>query len=1231
MDAFINHVLRTLAAMPPDAVSRDEPMDTDNNDHDVPELQPLSDSDEELYPDPSQDEEEEEEVVMQTVDERNNENMPPLEPMSHTHTSSNRRPRVDDDNDDERDRRHPSQRINNPLDVTNPAVARDSLSSNGPINTPVASGMSNEASAGQDNQNQPNQNQPNQQPRPPRQRPPIINGFAVTIDINGQRIVRPLPAFDSANPGAGFADFLGFLSALSERETDDPERAKQLVDALEEVPVGLVRRLEALNGKTPTENGEGEGTVAGDCSCAICWDTLLDGEGGFWVDGDDKTQEEEPRPAEGGDASALSSPSTPTSPLQDTAPAPASAPKLKKLVSSTDPTQPKIVSLPCAHVFHAACLIPWFSRPRQTTCPTCRFNIDPERLTARRQPFYSSFDVRSRRDGRQGQQQQQQGEGLHFSTYFSQEAIYREKLGPPPTDPHTDNADVRTSPEPQAQAQAQPADSANAGQPPPQRQRNTGHLHGALPGAVLTIGFDIIIGPNPNLGGRNANPANANPDSNPAQTPVHNANMNPDAGADAENAARNNNHNHGQNQNRDRNQQARPNFMGLGMGLDAMTMGMGDMNEDEIEEVTMMDLSDAQARELGDILRMTLPHPDPPPTPATHRPPAPAAPDTGAADGGAAQSQQGEQQRPRPATGPITGVFTGMGTGRSMGEALAALFSQPLQPLQRGQAEPGAPGAQPQEQAQGEGVGQQGQAERQGQDVGEGQQQGQQAAQGQGQGPAQMPNAPALREFLNAVFASMAQAQGQGQRQTRGAGAGAGQGAQAQPQNQAHAGEGLEPEEEHENEHEQQPAPQDPTQPQNQNRNGTALPTGAGGIPGFVLAPLPFVAPAGTIGATPVFNLGNLFAGLDALGSDNVGGGGVNQSNVNNNTRTDANDEANGSHAGGNANANSTEANANPSAADVNANSNVHAPGPAMNIPFIPFSSLFPGATLTPPPAFGAAQPAQPPAQAAPREQEEEEQSAGHHQPAQADGGSPLSGFMRLLPDVFGRGINAANGTNAPNVHQQQAQPQQPQQQGDERPLPLPPWARFFQPQLFNPFNVGPTPAAAGVAQAQSEEQPQQAQAGTDDQVPPTGPARARRGRAPREKKSWTLPAPPGPTLRQRIEKREREAGLRCYDISCGVGPSDEEPFVGAGSTEGARRQLSICTVTPEGHEKREMVVCEHTFHPACLVSAARVANALGEDVSVGQGDFVEVSCSVCRGVGSVRKEDWDEGVTALA
>ena len=144
---------------------------------------------------------------------------------------------------------------------------------------------------------------------------------------------------------------------------------------------------------------------------------------------------------------------------------------------------------------------------------------------------------------------------------------------------------------------------------------------------------------------------------------------------------------------------------------------------------------------------------------------------------------------------------------------------------------------------------------------------------------------------------------------------------------------------------------------------------------------------------------------------------------------------------------------------------------------------------------------------------------------------------------------------------------------------------------------------------------------------------------APRPPKTWTLPAPPGPTLRQRVEKKEREAGLRCHDLSCGVGPSDEDPFVGL--TEEAKRQVSIVLRKPreegvdedvEMEEEGVVVVnvCPHTFHAPCLVSAARLS-MMGAEAASGVEGYVEVACSVCRGVGSVRQGVWEEGVTALA
>ena len=132
-------------------------------------------------------------------------------------------------------------------------------------------------------------------------------------------------------------------------EPEDPERAKRLVGGLEEVSVGLIKRLKRVG-------GEGD---EGSTNCAVCWEDLLDGDGGFEV-----------KQAEGKKADVD----------EDTIMASGSGPS-----TSSDPSErpehPKIVSLPCSHVFHANCLLPWFTRPHRTTCPSCRFDIDPDSLT----------------------------------------------------------------------------------------------------------------------------------------------------------------------------------------------------------------------------------------------------------------------------------------------------------------------------------------------------------------------------------------------------------------------------------------------------------------------------------------------------------------------------------------------------------------------------------------------------------------------------------------------------------------------------------------------------------------------------------------------------------------------------------------------------------------------------------------------------------------------------------
>ncbi|GJE85950.1 RING-type domain-containing protein [Phanerochaete sordida] len=151
------------------------------------------------------------------------------------------------------------------------------------------------------------------------------------------RIIAPPGA---ANHRSGFIlntmrQVIDALGSPAIPETD-PKRAELITKSLEVISEDLVRRYEKLRAGQEGEESEG---------CAVCRESFLD----------PTTEEaavivqfaELPYPA--GDESSDSA--------------------------------AKILAFPCPgmHLFHSHCISPWLER--KTTCPTCRFDVDPDSLT----------------------------------------------------------------------------------------------------------------------------------------------------------------------------------------------------------------------------------------------------------------------------------------------------------------------------------------------------------------------------------------------------------------------------------------------------------------------------------------------------------------------------------------------------------------------------------------------------------------------------------------------------------------------------------------------------------------------------------------------------------------------------------------------------------------------------------------------------------------------------------
>ena len=132
----------------------------------------------------------------------------------------------------------------------------------------------------------------------------------------------------------------------------DAARAKTILAGVDKIPRGLIQRLDTVG---ELIEGGSESTVT---TCAVCWEKLL--EDGLFTSQVPETNSEQ--------TGATAGP--PPGPTSDT-----------QGEDDQESTPSEIVALPCRHLFHSSCLLPWLSR--KTTCPSCRFNLDPEDLTWR--------------------------------------------------------------------------------------------------------------------------------------------------------------------------------------------------------------------------------------------------------------------------------------------------------------------------------------------------------------------------------------------------------------------------------------------------------------------------------------------------------------------------------------------------------------------------------------------------------------------------------------------------------------------------------------------------------------------------------------------------------------------------------------------------------------------------------------------------------------------------------
>ncbi|KAG8987498.1 hypothetical protein FRB90_003319, partial [Tulasnella sp. 427] len=152
----------------------------------------------------------------------------------------------------------------------------------------------------------------------------------------------------------------GDVPIFTHVNTSDPDtaslanRAREMVEKMHVLTKDELKRYQTL----VLVQADNEDDRDRGAACSVCWEGLSP-----FVKGKDACQETGEK--EGRDERATEH--------ELPHPAPAVDHDSKPQAS----VENKIVALPCGHVFHAMCLVPWLTR--NPTCPECRFNLDPSR------------------------------------------------------------------------------------------------------------------------------------------------------------------------------------------------------------------------------------------------------------------------------------------------------------------------------------------------------------------------------------------------------------------------------------------------------------------------------------------------------------------------------------------------------------------------------------------------------------------------------------------------------------------------------------------------------------------------------------------------------------------------------------------------------------------------------------------------------------------------------------